>query len=304
VSAVSPQRQAAGSKRVSTRDEILEALSDSPDGLTLKEIAEFCTACEHDEQIVGTMIAILHRENVIHPGPERQDEATVWIFGKEPEEKHEAPISLAGADTPGSPTSEAARAIARMRQDSAVTRAHAVPSKKTAPLTIRAKIEAALRDHGPMRATDVAKHVDEKDIGNHCSSLSKRKILIPLGGRKRGTIYGLPGQTLKDVKAERQPREKGRAPATLSRPANGGGGAVTSAAGPAVAESSLSGLEKSNDLAVDHDKLVKREFPEAATRQHDNLYKAALLDLQERRGAAAEQLAKLDRAIEAMRALT
>lgn len=230
--------------------------------------------CENDEQVVGSMIGILHRKNVIHPGPEPRDRAIVWVFGKAPVEKHEPPISLAGGDFKRGPgAEEAARVIAGMRQTSTRTRAHATPSVQTPALTVRAKIEAALREHGPMRATDLAAHVDEKHLGNNCSTLANRGILIRLGGTKRGTFYGLPGQPLK----VRNPLQvttpaKGREPATLSRQANGGGGAATSAAGPAE--------------------------------QVDSLYAAALLDLKERRAALeqrmAAELAKFDRAIEAM----
>lgn len=305
--------------KVSTRDQILEALSEEPAGLTLKQLAEFCTACDYDEQIVGTMIAILDRENVIHCAEERRDGATVWIFGRRLAEVAEPHLSLAGGDRrPSSATSEAARAISGMRQTSTRTRAHATPSLQGPALTVRAKIERVLHEYGPMRSCDIAEHLPEKDIGNHCSSLATRNLLRRLGGTKRGTIYGLPGQTLQDRKPGQEILPaKGRVPATLSRPANGGGGAVTSAAGPAVAEPSLSGLEKANDLAVDLHKLVKREFPEAVTRQHDNLCKAALLDLQDRRAAtlslieaykldiatAERDLGKIDRAIEAMREL-
>lgn len=292
--------------RVSTRDQILEALSESAAGLTLPELAEFCTACDHDEQIVGTMLAILHRENVIHPGPELRGGLKVWIFGKEPIEEHQPPISLASGDKgprvgQRAPVSEAALAIAGMRQDSPRTRAHAAPSVQSPALTVRAKIEAALREHGPMRATDIEKHVDEKRISSECSTLLYRKILVKLGGNRRGSIYGLPGQTLKDQK-DTQPT-KGRDPETLIRKANGGEGAVTPAAGPAIAEEPKPAAAPVAHREI-HAKLerwgdVRREGEKGG----DTLYKAALLDLQDRRDAKVAELAKIDRAIEAMREL-
>lgn len=304
--------------RISTRDQILEALSESPKGLTLPQLADFCTACEHDEQIVGNMIAILHREDVIHAGNGLRDAMTVWIEGKQPQELHEAPLSLAGAEQRSSTTaSEAARAIANMRQGPKVAAKPADitaskpvpvrPAQEGAALTLRAKIERALRDHGPMRATDIEKHVQEKYVSRECSALLTRKFLVKLGGNKRGTIYGLPGQSLADRKDNST--VKGRQPAALARPANGGGAAaVPPAAVPAVSSDPKPAAPNDEhhhvfnaDLELGGAVARGREAPKG---NGENLYQAALLDLQERRDLLMVQVTKLEVAIEAMRALT
>lgn len=99
---------------MSTRDEILAALTDAPDGMTLKEIAPRCPSAEFDLQIVGGMLATLNHENVIHCSGFREHQL-LYFFGKQPVPAHElreAPVTL---NSP-SVVSEAARAIADMRR--------------------------------------------------------------------------------------------------------------------------------------------------------------------------------------------
>ena len=64
-----------------TREEILAALAEHPDGLTTKELAPHCPACECDAQIVGRTIALLRSENVIHAGAELREGGAIWIAG-------------------------------------------------------------------------------------------------------------------------------------------------------------------------------------------------------------------------------
>lgn len=193
----------------STREEILAALADHPEGLTSKELAPLCPACDCDPQIVGRTIAMLRAENVIHPGAELRDGGAIWIFGKAPAPTQVERITLPehGRAAPAQ-VSEAARAIAAMRSGSAGAprpRAPAAPSQQQpeqaapqegASMTIRAKIEAVLRTHGPMTSRAMRKHgLKDDTLGQHLGDLATRKILVRLpGGGPRSTVYALPGQ--------------------------------------------------------------------------------------------------------------
>jgi len=68
---------------MSTSTEILQALSDHPDGLTSAEIAEFCSSCECDKQTVERRLRMLKDDGVIHAG---MRESVAYFYGKPPVE--------------------------------------------------------------------------------------------------------------------------------------------------------------------------------------------------------------------------
>jgi hypothetical protein len=187
---------------VSTREEILATLKANPDGMTSKELAPHCPACECDEMVVGRNIAHLHADNLIRPGTQLRKGATVWLHGGKVQEVREAPITLAsggvqgGAQTP----SAAAQAIAEMRAGSTRTYTHSSGKK-----TVREQIEAALRQHGPMTSAEIGKAIGNDDARQHCSALTQRRIILKIGGGLKSSIFGLPGQTLADRKITSQP---------------------------------------------------------------------------------------------------
>lgn len=288
---------------MNARAEILEALTDHPDGMTSKEIAPLCPGAECDLMVVGRLIAMLRTENKVHAAPETREGATVWIFGKEPVEQREAHVTLAGADVRAtSHVSEAARAIANMRGGSGAEKqrprtavaagdADVAIMHSSARETMRERVLRCLKEHGSQQSREMRAHgVFGANLSHLLSVMVEEKLLVRLGGGPRTSIFGLPGQTAAKV----TPPEKGREPVALNRDRNGGGGTVTPAAGPADPEIHAD-LERHGAEA-----LARR----AANGGADNLYKAALLDLEERRAAKVGELAKLDRAIDAMRALT
>jgi hypothetical protein len=284
---------------VSTRDEILHTLKAHPQGLTSKELAPHCPACECDPMVVGRNIAQLHADNLIRPGTQLRNGSTVWLHGGKTEEVREAPITLAsGMHPPAQSPAAAAQAIADMRRHN--THADGRP-------TVREQIEKALRLHGPMTSTEIGAAVDNDDARQHCSSLAQRGVLVRLGGSPKAIIYGIPGQSLKDRKiitsqpvAAATAKEilfngkpppggalvdnvktpaKGHGAAAQSGSRNGGGGAEAPAAGPAVDGALRELNDKRAHLAQEQETLFKRA---------------------EELGA---QIAKVDRAIDALGAL-
>lgn len=220
-----------------TREEILAALAEHPDGLTTKELAPHCPACECDEQIVGRTIALLRSEDVIHAGSELRNGGAIWLAGPgEKKEVRERPHSLPYRPD-AKPVSEAARAIAQMRGGSQsaaerplaratqpVTRQATVPAagpqpevQETAAMTIRERIEAALKAHGPMDSRTMRKRGLKHDaLAQSLGDLFARKVLIRLGGGPRSSVYGLPGQKLEDASTAPRERAEVKLPATKS----------------------------------------------------------------------------------------
>lgn len=275
---------------MSTRDEVLAALTDHPEGLTSKELAPLCPACDCDPQVVGRTIAMLRAENVIHPGAELRDGGAIWIFGRPP--ATEAPverISLPEHGRAAPQVSEAARAIAAMRQGStgaprpkpaAPESAATAAPQEGASMTIRAKIEGVLRMHGPMNSRAMRKHgLKDDTLGQHLGDLANRKILVRLpGGGPRSTIYALPGQKagektapppVADPKVERAPKGKkakkaarakvkrAKTPPAPRPAAPRNGGAVF-----AINEGGELGIEQEGTkLSLDHEAFARlREF--------------------------------------------
>lgn len=218
-----------------TRDEILQALAKNLEGMTSKELAPLCPACECDELVVGRTIAQLRAENLIHSGTGfRAGGGTVWIYGPAPGAAAEPRVSL---ESPKQEPSAAAKAIAAMRQTSAAkppapapasTPKQPAPQREGADMTIREKVEALLKEQGPMDSRTMRKHgLKGATLSQHLSYLADMKVLKRLGGGRGTTIFGLPGQTLADAKTkpepERQPmpdKAKYQAP-SAPRPANG-----------------------------------------------------------------------------------
>lgn len=259
---------------MSTREEILAALTDSPAGLTSKELAPKCPSAECDPLIVGGLIAQLRTEDVIHAAEEKRDGATVWVFGPAPKEEQPAHVSVplrTDRDTPNNRITDAARAIAAMREPSTGRQApvRATTPPATTPSPARPVDQPKPKEEDMDTRERVLKAVAKagKDglmgaavtaiCGTKYKALKLLKALIYDGaitktGKRAGTKYFLPG-----VEAQRR-----EAPAPRKPNGNGHGNGV---------------------------------------------YAAALDDLREKRAALvsehAEQLAKLDRAIEAVGAL-
>ena len=74
--------------------------------------------------------------------------------------------------------------------------------KGKAAMTVRDRIEAALKAHGPMDVKELRKHVNAEALAAVCSSICKRGIIRKLGGGAKSSIYGLPSQSLADRKGD------------------------------------------------------------------------------------------------------
>lgn len=163
---------------MSTRDEILSALTDHHEGLTVKEIAPLCPACESDEQIVARLIAQLRHEGVIQPGNKLRNGASIYVFAPEgaaaePEPRHTIPY------VPPPKTqhlSEAAREIAAMRHR------EGKPMAPKKPLAER--IVEALKQHGRCSLDQLAKHA-----GTTKNTLSTMMSGIPRVRRVEPGVY-------------------------------------------------------------------------------------------------------------------
>lgn len=248
---------------MSTRDEILAALADAPDGLTVKELAPKCPAAECDEIIVARLCGALRLEDVVHIDGFRAG-ANIYKAGKNPNvaQPSEPKVTLAGFVPPQARgAGEATKAILEMRGISRPAPAPARPPAPSAPasrstepaphkegadMTIREKIEKVLKEHGPLTTREMREHgLKEGTLSQHCLDLTKRKVIVVLGGGTRSKIYGLPGQKMSDrkevedtpsvpkvAKAKKGVREKKRReetppqaprrePAPVPAPANG-----------------------------------------------------------------------------------
>jgi hypothetical protein len=256
---------------VSTRADILAALSDHPDGLTLHEIAPLCKACECDEQIVGRTVGMLKSEGVIYPAGMRES-VLVYAMGKPPEEE------LVNEPRIGEPLkpSEAVRAVSEMRRRNGVP--HPTVGRESMKPPLLDRCIEAMKRHGPCTQAQLAKHTGSTpgSISTIICMLKARGVVKHRNGREPA-VYSLPGTIVKradiPIFNEQKPDAlkrgaelgkitppKGHGPAAQSRSRNGG------AAGPA-------------------------------------LFGQALKALQDERAAALAQLEKLDRAIEAIEAL-
>ncbi len=156
---------------MSTRDQILEALTDNPAGLTPREITPHCTACECDEQIVARQIATLSAEHVIYPVGLRAGQ-NVYVFGKPPsaERVNEVPIeSPAGKPEPH-------HMPLRFSKTAAVRAPDRAPKPETTPSPaqrqpiqevpmatkkpVAERVVAALKERGASTLEQLAKHAD------------------------------------------------------------------------------------------------------------------------------------------------
>jgi hypothetical protein len=135
---------------MSLRDQVLDALTDHPGGLTSKELTPLCPSAEDDSSMVGRVIAGLRSEHVIHPGTELREGATVWIFGRGAEADatvNERPVSHPEV-------SKAAHAIAAMRAPSAA--AERAPDRAPKPVTTPSPARQAASQEYPMEKKTVA----------------------------------------------------------------------------------------------------------------------------------------------------
>lgn len=253
---------------MSTRDEILEALTENPEGLTTKELAPKCPAADCDEMIVGRTIAMLSHEHVIHRGTELRAGGVVWIFGKDPktEPPKEAPVSLAGADQQAKPNiSAAALAIAALRTpktaagqtssrapkpETATTSAPAAAPQEVVmkpKTTVAERVVEALKKHGRCTVEQLARHADT----------TKATLYTMLGTLKKH--HGV-------VSTER-------------------------------------GIYELGDKAAPPPKATPAKERAMAPKNGSGVYAAAVLDLQERRADLVAEIEKVDHAIKAMEAL-
>lgn len=169
---------------MTTRDEILAALTENPEGLNSKELAPLCPAAECDPLIVGRVIAALRAEEVIHPVGLR-DSATVYKFGKPPKESTAAePGSDRGSGHQPRPASTTALAPARPAEQ----RDEEEHMQKK---PLKDRIVEALRSHGALNVDQLAKHADttKATLGTMMGTLQKTAGVVKV---KRG-VYALKG---------------------------------------------------------------------------------------------------------------
>lgn len=189
-----------------TRDEILAALKAHPKGLTSKELAPLCPACECDELVVGRNVAQLRSEKLIHGGAGHRNGAdAVWFYGPPQETVPEQRVSL---ESRRQEPSVAAREIAALRQFTTAPKPPPTPKRPGVGASIRQKVEELLKAHGPMDCRTMRKRGLSGDtLSQHLSYLADMNVLHRLGGGRGTTIFGLPGQKLEDAttKPERQP---------------------------------------------------------------------------------------------------
>ncbi len=230
---------------MSTRDEILAALTDHPGGLTSKEIAALCPSCERDEQIVGGLVATLKREGVIYPNGFKNAQL-VYFFGAPPREE---PVNEPRLPEPIT-LSEGARALAELRRrNGAVYGATEVTMTKP---TVIERCMQALKEHGPCTLAELATHTGStaKSLGTMTHMLKARGVWKHQANGRKPALFGLPGQkmTRTDIPAFHEqkpdalargaelgkvtPSEQGHGPAAQSGSRNGNGSAETAAAGP------------------------------------------------------------------------
>lgn len=205
-----------------TREEILAALADRPAGLTSKELAPLCPACECDEMVVGRTIAALRADNKIHSGTEfRAGGGTVWIAGPTPGPAAEVRVPL---ESPRSATaSTAAKAIAALRQASPGARPSSAPARPApeesatmSKKTVAERCVDALKQHGRLTVPQLAKHAKSTagslyTIGTQLKKLGVVKVA-------RG-IYAMAGSAAAKASPASQPvkKEKVKAARTVRR---------------------------------------------------------------------------------------
>lgn len=76
-------------------------------------------------------------------------------------------------------------------------------------MELRSKVEAALKEHGPMSVKQIRKHVSCSWLAKLCSNLQRHGVIRKLGGGTRSGVYGLPGQSMKEA-PEREPTPKAK----------------------------------------------------------------------------------------------
>lgn len=193
---------------MSTRDEVLAALEKHADGLTSKELAPMCPACECDQMIVGRVIAALKAEDQIHAIGLREG-ATIYKLGGAPNKEPAIErITLGDSSSPRQNVSQAARDIAAMRQGSRIAAVRA-PDRAPTPVTtpsparpavllkepdmsqkkpVAERVVEALKQHGQCNLHQLAKYT-----GSTAGSLST--MIGKIDGVKRVArgIYALAG---------------------------------------------------------------------------------------------------------------
>jgi DNA-binding transcriptional ArsR family regulator len=230
---------------MSTRDEILAALAEHPEGLTSQELAPLCPAAECDPILVGRMVAALKQEEVIHQEGFREG-AALWKAGAP---KREAPVervTLPGFSPPAPRSAhEAALAIAESRKVARTAPPKPqLPPAPAAPATIKLPAPAPARKHheekpmkdlqgqiietlkrdGPTSPGALAKSMktSKPTLRAALKKLAKAGKIV-LTGSTNGRTASLPGQDLPgkgerrqapqpQARAERQPQRRERVP--------------------------------------------------------------------------------------------
>jgi len=88
---------------------------------------------------------------------------------------------------------------------SATSAADAVATKEEHGMkTFLERVTAVLQKHGPMTSKELREHgMEDANASTLVGQLANRGALAKVGGGKRSTIYGLPGQKANDAKAEK-----------------------------------------------------------------------------------------------------
>lgn len=229
--------------------------------MTLNEIAPLCPAAEFDPQIVGSMLATLKIENVIHCNGFREHHL-LYFFGKRPLQPHEvreSPVTL------NTPVAEAAKAIAEMRRRTGTpnpTHAEQYREKSMAKPSLVERCLAALKQHGPCTQEQLAKHTGSTpgSVSTITGQLKARGVQKHQPHtRGAAATYFLPGQKGDALASsaelgKKSTPERGAERQLRAAFGNGGGGAETFAAGPALFAGAIEALE-----AEKHALLVKME---------------------------------------------
>lgn len=207
------------------RDQIRAALAQHGQ-MTCTELVEQCPEANGNRSMVLTSLQALRTEGKVKPlGLEAGEplyDINEWPAPGEPELRvPRSSLEVIAPRAIGVRKQKPAPEQAPSRPKSSTASTTPAPAQVAAPqegeMTIREKIENALRAHGPMSAGALQKYVKgSANLSASCSELADRNLLvkIPGHGPKR---YGLPGQKIADqVAAPKGAKES--APATPTNP--------------------------------------------------------------------------------------
>ena len=204
---------------MTTRTELLDALTLDPEGLTFDALLERCPAADGDRQIVGGRIAALAAEGLVRMIGMR-DGAAVYALAVTPAERPTSALSEREASTPPRRPAGAGQ-VAQDTTPRAVTRA---PQASPAPapiapapppeirMTTADKILALYEQHGMMSTRQLRKHIKVANLSTLCSILVRKHRLVKVGGGPRSSVYALAARTVPEKPPEPTPRAPKPAP--------------------------------------------------------------------------------------------